>query len=158
MSDELEQAVESEAAEVAADVAEDVAEIAAEAAVEEAVAEATEEVVEEVRETLEAIEEIAEAQEEDEQWLRLRNEILASEERIKLAILETLGSSSPMPEETLTEEQLETAEALEDAVEGLEETEAEVLEFDPEAVGAEEGSPEAPAAGRRRVRGLRRRG
>jgi hypothetical protein len=147
---EIEQEVEAAAAVTAAYVAEDVAEVVAEAAAADAVEQLAEQVIEHIDDTLAEIEDVVEEQEEDEQWLRLKNEIKESENRILSAISTMQGSPSETAEEPIAEAAIE---ALAEAEELQGEAEAEVLEFDPEAVP--EGSEE-PASGRRRVRGLRR--
>lgn len=155
MSD-IESEVREEAAETAVDVAAVVAEGVAAQAAEDAVEELAEQVIEHVDEALDDMRDVVETQEEDEQWLRLTNELRESEARI-LTAMQAMISESRSAEPTLTAEQELTAEALEEAADELQETQAEVLEFDPESV-APEAAPDAEAsASRRRVRGLRKR-
>lgn len=161
---DVETAIASEAAEVAADVGGAVAEVIAEQAIEDAVDEATEAVVEHVDEALAEIRDVVDDTKEDERWAQYEARLAETESRILSGVRAIMAETATFSSEpALTPEQEETAEALQAAAADLQETEAEVLAFDPnEAVAApgeegQEGSGAPASASRRRVRGLRRR-
>lgn len=160
---DVEDAIAAEASGVAADTAEAVAEVVAEQAVEDAVATATEAVVEHVDEALDEIRDVVDDTKEDERWARLETCIQEQTTTILSGVRAIMAETTLSSEPALTAEQEATAEALEAAAEDLQETEAEVLAFDPnEAVAAPgepgaEGESQVAPARRRRVRGLSRR-